>query len=101
VTDLPAQGEATPEEPERNADYVTLFFGVGRRDGANFHELQAALDGAGIGAEVRGRILVKQNHSFVEVLPDVQQRAIEALNGSTICGRAALVEVARPRDRSA
>jgi hypothetical protein len=56
------------------------------------------LEEAGVGESDRGRILIKQRHSYVEVKPEVQQAVIDKLNGTSICGREALVEAARPRD---
>ncbi len=77
--------------------FVNLYVGVGRRDGAHAQDLLDALDSAGVSETDTGKILVKQRHSFVEVKPEIQQVVIDKLNGTSICGREALVEVARPR----
>jgi hypothetical protein len=78
--------------------YVNLFFGVGRRDGASSKDLEVVLSEAGIDQADLGRILVKHGHSLVQVAPHIEQHVIAKLNGSTICGREALVELARRRE---
>lgn len=110
VSDLPAapqavsapNGDAQLEQDgsqERQASgFISLYVGVGKRDGARLEDLQTALDDAGVSESDTGRILVKQRHSFVEVKPEVQDAVIAKLNGVSICGRQALVEPARPRE---
>ncbi len=93
-----ADGAADERDVAPTSGYVNLYVGVGKRDGANAKDLQLALEEAGVAANERGRILVKQRHSYVEVKPEVQQAVIDKLNGTSICGREALVEAARPRD---
>jgi ATP-dependent RNA helicase DeaD len=109
-----SQGVATQDAPVAGADgsadgprdesdqakehYVNLFFGVGRRDGASSKDLEVVLSEAGIAQADLGRILVKHGHSLVQVAPHLQQQVITRLNGSTICGREALVELARRRE---
>lgn len=109
---LPGLAQATAVEPPRaertenveEADagtkdrYVNLFFGVGRRDGASSKDLEDVLTDAGIAQADLGRILVKHGHSLVQVAPHMEQHVIAKLNGSTICGREALVELARRRE---
>lgn len=106
VSDLPPapSDDTSAESPpprERRApasQFISLYVGVGKRDGARLEDLQMALDDAGVAGSDTGRILVKQRHSFVEVKPEVQDAVIAKLNGISICGRQALVEPARPRE---
>ncbi len=97
VSDAPAESAPPTGDDDATDSFVNLYVGVGRRDGAHPKDLQEALDSAGVSGTDTGRILVKQRHSFVEVKPGLQQLVIDKLNGTSICGREALVEVARPR----
>ncbi len=97
VSDAPAGAVTQSASRDDGQEFINLYVGVGKRDGARTQDLQQALEDAGIEQSDTGRILVKQRHSFVEVTPAAQQAVIDKLNGSTICGREALVEVARPR----
>lgn len=100
---------STPDvAPDRSTDesggsesgssgYVSLYLNVGKRDGASAREVVEALSAAGIDEANTGEVVVKARHSYIQVMPDVRERALERLNGMEICGRQAYVEVARPR----
>jgi ATP-dependent RNA helicase DeaD len=90
--------ESEHASDEIQGSYVNLFFGVGKRDGASSKDLEDALNSAGVSQPDLGRIQVKHGHSLVQVAAHVQQQVIARLNGTTICGREALVEPARRRE---
>jgi hypothetical protein len=59
--------------------------------------LKSALANAGVLDGSTGRIAIRERHSYVEVPPELGERVITELHGSELCGREAVVEVARPR----
>lgn len=77
--------------------FVNLFVSVGRRDGATPDVLRSALANAGVLDGKTGRIAIRERHSYVEVPPELGERVILELHGRELCGREAVVEVARPR----
>lgn len=97
--DAPADAvEASSDsDVSETTDFVSLYVNVGRRDGARTSDLETALTDAGIDGEHRGRISIRQRHSFVEVRPERHEEAISRLTGSSLCGREVQVEVARQR----
>lgn len=99
VTPTPAN-ETTEPTPPGTADerpYVNLYVSIGKRDGAESDHLRQALAAAGIEQRDTGDVIVKARHTYVQVSPEVQEQAVSRLNGMEICGRQAVVEVARPR----
>jgi ATP-dependent RNA helicase DeaD len=84
-------------EPAEKSPFVNLFVSVGRRDGATADLLKSALADAGVSDGTTGRIAIRERHSYVEVPPELGERVITHLHGSELCGREAVVEVARPR----
>lgn len=80
--------------------YVNLYLSVGKRDGAESDDVVRALRDAGIDSDNTGEVIVKARHTYVQVSPEVQDLALSRLNGMEICGRQAVVEVARPRATS-
>jgi ATP-dependent RNA helicase DeaD len=77
--------------------FVNLYVSIGKRDGAESDHLMEALRAAGIEQQDTGEVVVKARHTYVQVTPEVQELAVSRLNGMEICGRPAVVEVARPR----
>ena len=73
---------------------------MGKRDGAESDDVVQALRAAGIDSDNTGEVIVKARHTYVQVSPEVQDLALSRLNGMQICGRPAVVEVARPRPNS-
>jgi len=52
---------------------------------------------ASVSGDTVGRIEIKENYTLVEVHDSVAQAVITALNGRTICGRAARADFDRPQ----
>lgn len=90
-----------PEMPARGAGapaWAKLFIGVGERDGLRPGDLVGAITGeAGVGGDAIGRIDIKESHSLVEVHDAVARKVIQAINGTTIKGRAVRADFDRPR----
>lgn len=109
VSDLPVEGgeEAQPPAPVNETPttsdgaaverFVNLYVSIGKRDGAESDHVLEALRAAGIEQADTGEVVVKARHTYVQVSPEVQELAVSRLNGMEICGRQAVVEVARPR----
>jgi RNA-binding protein YlmH len=85
------------EAPISSTPYVNLYLSIGKRDGAESDDVLLALRAAGIEQQDTGEVVVKARHTYVQVTPRVQELAVTRLNGMEICGRQAVVEVARPR----
>ena len=78
-----------------------LFVGVGERDGLTKGDLLGAITGeAGVGGDSVGRIEIRESHSLVEVHEPVARTIIQALNGTSIRGRATRVDFDRPRGKA-
>ena len=61
-------------------------------------EALAAITGeTGVPGESVGRIDIKESHSLVEVHDSVARKVIQAINGTTIKGRAVRADFDRPR----
>jgi len=90
-TSAAAQATATPA-------WAKLFIGVGERDGLQPGDLLGAIIGeTGVSGDAVGRIDIKESHSLVEVHDSVARRVIQAINGTTIKGRAVRADFDRPR----
>ncbi len=109
-----ASGEGMPERPALSAgevlsqpsgdeDLVRIFVSVGRRDGAHREDFTDILADQGFDENDVVFVKVRDRHTFVGVLRDLETRAIQAFDGTEICGRVAQAERARPRtdDRGA
>ncbi|NNM32181.1 MAG: hypothetical protein HKO53_03905 [Gemmatimonadetes bacterium] len=80
--------------------WVRLFITAGTRDEVGPGELLGAVTGeSGIAGSRIGRIDVRDNHALVEVRQEDAQRIIDALNGTTLGGRAIRVDYDRARER--
>jgi ATP-dependent RNA helicase DeaD len=89
-------GPATAGPAAEEGEMVELFVNVGRTDGVRAADLQKLLtDRAGLAREATGRIRVRDRHSFIGVPKEAVERAIAALAGQTLGGRALSAEVAR------
>jgi hypothetical protein len=99
--ELAALGVVEPAVPSSSSSserpFVNLYVSIGKRDGAESDHLLEALRAAGIEQQDTGEVVVKARHTYVQVTPEVQELAVSRLNGMEICGRQAVVEVARPR----
>ena len=99
-------GQATQSAPVRTAaaqatgtpSWAKLFVGVGERDGLQTGDLLGAITGeTGVPGESVGKIQIKESHSLVEVHDSVARTVIQAINGTTIKGRAVRADFDRPR----
>jgi len=82
--------------------WVRLFVGVGEKDEVGPGDLLGAIAGeAGVEGSQVGKIEIRDTFSLVEVIPDVADRIIRGINGTTIRGRAVRVDYDRgsPRGR--
>jgi ATP-dependent RNA helicase DeaD len=78
--------------------WAKLFVGVGERDGLRKGDLVGAITGeTGIPGEAVGKIEIRESHSLVEVHDTVARKVIQAINGTTIRGRAVRADFDRPR----
>lgn len=93
----PTNGLELPAADASERPFVNLYVSIGKRDGAESDHLLEALRAAGIEQQDTGEVVVKARHTYVQVTPEVQEQAVSRLNGMEICGRQAVVEVARPR----
>jgi ATP-dependent RNA helicase DeaD len=103
---IPSRSDASRSEEARSADtteqtpdadFVELFVGVGRRDGARAQDLLKCLvDTAGLDKDNVRRIRVRDRHAFVAVRKQDAEGAIAKLAGQQLFGKASvLVEIAR------
>ncbi len=73
-----------------------VFLTLGQRDGADEAKVRAAVAALAPDIELLA-VEVRQNHSFLEVSPQVVDRSVEALNGKELDGRTLTAERARRR----
>ncbi|MBI2394747.1 MAG: DEAD/DEAH box helicase [Deltaproteobacteria bacterium] len=97
--------EARRERPEDDNRVVTLtevatiFVNSGRRDRLRPSDLIEVLEKRGaIEPDAIGRVRVRDRNTFLDVRPDVVDRAIAALKGVVVHGRTLNAELARPKD---
>ena len=85
--------------PQQSPDSTELFVSVGRKDGARASDFYSVLqERAGITIDDTNYVNVEQQHTFgIGLHRDLVERALEALNGAVIAGRAATAEPARQR----
>jgi ATP-dependent RNA helicase DeaD len=81
--------------------FTKLFLNVGERDGAQKGDLVGAITGeSGVTPQQIGKIDLRDTHSVVEIAPDVAEKVMAALNGTTIRGRSIMARVDRgPSER--
>jgi ATP-dependent RNA helicase DeaD len=76
----------------------TVFVNSGRRDGLRASDVIKILEERGqIAADAIGRVRVRDRNSFIDVRPDVIDKAIEAIKGATVGTRTLNAELARPK----
>jgi len=93
----PAEFETAAPAP-KSADTAEIFVDVGRKDGARASDFYAILkERAGITIDDTDYVNVRQRHTFIGLHRDRLARALEALNGATISGRAVVAEPAKSR----
>jgi ATP-dependent RNA helicase DeaD len=93
------ESDASAEEPQLDADFVQMFVNVGKREGVRASDLQKLLTDKGVTAEETGRIRIRDRMSFVPVKKTAFDRAVAALTGQVIGGRAVLAELAKEGPR--
>ena len=87
------------EAPET---FVRLFVGAGERDNLRPGDLVGAITGeAGVSGDQIGRVEIRDVFSVVEVHPEIAERVIRALNGTTLRGRSLRVDYDRKGATSA
>jgi ATP-dependent RNA helicase DeaD len=88
------------EEPRRRepTGTVNLFVSAGARDGITARDLVGAISGeSGITSDRIGRIEVRDTHSIVEIAPEVAERVVERMTGTSVKGRRIVVRIDRER----
>ena len=76
--------------------WTKLFVSVGSRDGVGPGDLVGAISGeAGVSGPQVGKIEIRDTYSLVDIDQTAAERVIKALNGTSIRGRAARVDVDR------
>lgn len=102
----PSAGEATGSPARKSSaaqatatpSWAKLFIGVGERDGVRKGDVLGAIVGeAGVPADAVGKIEIRESHSLVEVHDSSARSVIQAINGTTIKGRAVRADFDRPR----
>jgi ATP-dependent RNA helicase DeaD len=97
----PITVEAMPEAPAApsvDGPMVRLFVDAGRDAGVRPGDIVGAIAGeTGVAGERIGRIELAETHAIAEVATEDARRVIDALNGTTIRGRAVRVDFDRPR----
>ncbi len=92
-----ASGRSAPA-PRRAPAWVRLFMSVGERDEAGPGDILGAVTGeAGVEGSRIGKIEIRDSYSLVEVDEAVASKVIQAVNGTTIRGRAVTVDYDRGR----
>jgi ATP-dependent RNA helicase DeaD len=80
------------------ASHVMVFISAGSRDGVTARDLVGAISGeSGITSDRIGRIEVRENHSLVEIAPEVAERVVEKMTGVNVKGRRVVARVDRER----
>ncbi|MGI9625810.1 MAG: DbpA RNA binding domain-containing protein [Longimicrobiales bacterium] len=80
--------------------WVRLFVTAGERDDIGTGDLLGAVtSGSGVAGGRVGRIDVRESHSLVEVRKEDSQKIIDALNGTTLGGRAIRVDFDRGKEQ--
>lgn len=83
----------------KRSNFTTLFVGVGKNRKVFPRDiLQLFQSSLGISKNELGEIKVLDNYSFVEIVPEYAEKAIETLNGSQVRGRRITVNFARKKD---
>ena len=93
----PANKEAgVQEQAASDVPSATVFVNSGKRDGITGQDLLAVLEGRGaIEADAVVAIRLRDRNAFVDVRPDVLDRAVAALTGAELKGRKLRAEPAR------
>lgn len=92
--------DAGPRPPGQPPAFVRLFMSVGTKDGARPGDIVGAITGeARVDSNQIGKIDLRETFSLVEVERSVAGAVIQALNGTSIRGRATRVDYHR-EDRS-
>lgn len=92
----PAKAEATGGAREGTKTWSRLFFSVGERDGVRPADVVGAITGeSGIKGDEVGRVEIRDTFSVVEIMSNVADKVIQALNGTTMKGRALRVDYDR------
>src|SRR5690606_31499730 len=98
ANDRPRSESSPSSEEPIGEDFANIFLNVGRRDGLTADELIRMVgELAGIPASEMGRIRVRDRITFVAVKKELADRAMRALIGHSVGGRAVNAELARER----
>jgi ATP-dependent RNA helicase DeaD len=89
--------DARETRDETPPGFVQLFVNVGKREGVRPADLQKILADKGISADDAGRIRIRDRMSFITVKKEAFERAVAALSGEVLGGRAVVAELARGR----
>jgi ATP-dependent RNA helicase DeaD len=91
--------EAASESPTHGTGgpppktWLRLFMAVGEKDGVGPGDLLGAIVGeAGVEGSQVGKIEIRETFSLVEVIPEVADKIIRSLNGTSIRGRSVRVD---------
>jgi ATP-dependent RNA helicase DeaD len=104
-TDAPPPPVA-PSRPSRDDDeveegFAQIYVNVGRRDGVRPGDFVRLLEGSGrLERGDTGRIRIRDRNSFVSVKKEQLERAVAALTGQTLGGRAVTAEPAKKGTKS-
>jgi ATP-dependent RNA helicase DeaD len=89
-----AQSRERDDEVEEG--FAQIYVNVGRRDGVKPGDFVRLLEGSGsLERGDTGRIRIRDRNSFVSVKKEQLERAVAALSGQTIAGRAVTAEPAK------
>ena len=92
----PATAAASGGAREGTKTWSRLFLSVGERDGVRPADVVGAITGeSGIKGDEVGRVEIRDTFSVVEIMSDVADKVIQALNGTTMKGRALRVDYDR------
>ena len=92
----PVKTEASGGAREGTKTWSRLFFSVGERDGVRPADVVGAITGeSGIKGDEVGRVEIRDTFSVVEIMSDVADKVIRALNGTTMKSRALRVDYDR------
>lgn len=94
---LPARAEP-PEEEAEEEEAARIFVNLGRRHGVRREDVREVLEEQGFEDEDIAFVKVRERHTYVGVAPDLETRALQALDGASIRGKTAQAEKARAKD---
>jgi ATP-dependent RNA helicase DeaD len=95
-TPPPRQRGTRSDDEEVEEGFAQIYVNVGRRDGVKPGDFVRLLEGLGhLERGDTGRIRIRDRNTFVSVKKEQLERAVAALAGQTIAGRAVTAEPAK------